>query len=175
MARKPNRAIGGLYGDWDDLRFWANQTRRRATMTKIKKRFRLLGDGIIRTIQNHIKLQDLPWPELSKVTIKRKGHGKVYEETRQYMNSIRRRVTNPQSYTLSLQVYPAGNHRNAGMPMMELAEILEYGRKPEGKKKGIPPRPLWRPVMLEIPELPEYKVFASDVLGIYMPILRGFR
>jgi len=139
-----------LFGDWEKFRRWKNKIKFGAFRIMYQKDLDDLGIAIENRVKQHIARQDLNWTPLAKSTIEKKGHGKVYIETTEYMNSIRVQVKTTGRFSLDLVVEPQGFHSGAKMPMGELAKIHEYGTT------HIPSRPIWRPTFEEMQNMPEF-------------------
>lgn len=140
---------GSLTGDWGRLRAWAAGIKAGVFRDVYIEDMRKLGDAVERRAKRHIRNQDLPWPGLTSETIRKKGFSEVYVETREFMDSLQVEVTRSGRFSSKMTVGPTGEH-SSGVSMQALAAFLEYGTSTS------PSRPLWRPVMQELQELPEF-------------------
>lgn len=138
-----------LYGDWRELGVWLRTAKTKPISAGIKKAFDILGKAVSERLKFHIREQDLPWPSISPNT--RKKSPKILFESGEFMNSIDHRVTTSGRYHIQVDITPRGTHSKAKLPMGLLASYFEYGTS------KMPARPLWRPVMNEIPMMPEWK------------------
>ena len=101
---------------------------------------------ILRTLQNHIDLQDLPWKPLARKTVALKGgNTDIYIETGELRKNLSvRKVKSSNLYKLFIGASPWKVHKPSGKKFSELMSWLEYGTD------KIPPRPLVRPTAQEI-------------------------
>jgi hypothetical protein len=139
-----------FFGDWDKFRRWVDRIKFGVFREKYQKEMEALGRAIDNKVRGHIIRQDLRWIPLSSATIERKGHRRVYFETGEYSRSIRTQVKPVGRFSLELSVTPQGSHSGSGLPMGQLAGILEYGTS------KIPSRPIWRPTFTEVENMPEF-------------------
>lgn len=101
---------------------------------------------VLRTLQNHIDSQDLPWQPLLPRTVALKG-GKetIYVETGWLRANLSvRKLKSSKQFKLFIGASPWKKHKPSGRRFNELMSWLEYGTD------KIPPRPLIRPTKQEI-------------------------
>lgn len=139
-----------LVGDWGRAQAWFTYVRTGQATRGIARDLREVGNKTKEKIQEHIRLQDLNWDKLAEATVRKKKGDKVYFETGAYYNSVKVKVSAPEENGFRLVIAPIGKHPS-GIDMAELAKWLEYGTY------DTPSRPLWRPVYLEIQDLPEFQ------------------
>lgn len=158
MTRKSVR----FYGDWEKvMKVFRKKKDVARKGTPFQQELLTLGDAIKRKVREHIFSQDLGWRPLSLATESRKGGGIIYFDSGKYIRGIRvtlRKGTSGVGST-TLMVGPYGSH-SPGLQMKKLAAMLEYGTN------RIPARPLWRPTMMELKTMPEYKTFIDAVLDM---------
>jgi hypothetical protein len=140
-----------FYGDWGKAKLWFNKMETADFNKVFRKELKALGKAVVVKLKSHITRQDLPWEQLAPFTVKKKGHAKIYIETRQYKNSMHAKVRKSGKRALKLVVFPKGTHVASGLPMQELGMYLEYGTS------RIPARPIWRPTYEEMKKMPEFK------------------
>lgn len=147
-----------LYGDWSKAKQWFSSVRQSPLTEEVKKAADSLGQAITERIQFHIHEQDLPWPPVSTQTTKRSG--KILLESGAYVKSISHEVSTAGKFELTVFVSPKGTHPKSGVAMDLLGSYFEYGTS------KMPARPLWRPVVNEIPTFPEWKAFLAKIRSL---------
>jgi phage gpG-like protein len=147
-----------FYGDWGGCKAWLYQVQKNPVNSQIEKAMHAIGKEVTKSLQNHIKNQDLPWPPHSPNTKNRTG--KLLMDTKVYMKSISPR-TESNRYSISTKIEPRGIHPKDGLRMDVLAMFHEYGTS------KMPSRPLWRIVYNEIQQMNSFKRFTkiASVLG----------
>lgn len=148
-----------LVGQWDKLR----KVFRNLTSGNIIKEEELqnFGKAIEQRVIQHINSQDLGWSPLSQVTIRKKGHEKIFLDKRDFVKSIKVSVSKKGLLVRTIMVRPEGIHTNSGLSMATLAKFLEYGTK------NMVARPLWRPTIKEVSQSPEFSAFAEKIIDFY--------
>lgn len=142
-------------GQWDKLRrVFDNLKSGRFIKEDELERF---GNSIEQRLRNHIMAQDLGWVPLKDATVRKKGHATIYIENRDYLKSIKVRVSKKGMLSRTIMVRPEGNHPS-GMSMSEIANVLEYGTS------KIRARPLWRPTFKEVQA--EFSNFAKNLIEL---------
>lgn len=134
-----------LTGDWKKSGLVLEDLAQNLT-PEFKKQMDKDADLILRTLQNHIDLQDLPWEPLSERTIALKGGNKtIYVETGWLRKNLSvRRLKSSKLYRLFIGASPWKTHKPSGVKFSDLMTWLEYGTD------KIPPRPLIRPTHEEV-------------------------
>lgn len=145
-------------GDWAKAKVWANRIRAGVFTQDMADDLQQVGDAIARKIEGHIEAQDLDWAELAESTVARKGHARIYEETRAFKGSIKASVERSR-FVAKLTIIAEGQHPS-GMTMQELAQMLEYGTS------KMDARPLWRPVFAAIPSDPAFRNLLKFAPGL---------
>ena len=140
-----------LYGQWGRMKAWFQKVKMRAAPTSMQEDVQRFGDAVRERVRLHIVSQDLPWPPLKHGTITAKGHSAAYMDTLEYYRSIDVKVSKTAVFSLDMLVGPVGEHSGSGLSMGLLASYLEYGTE------KILARPLWRPVLAEVENMPEFK------------------
>lgn len=138
MAKKADVTYRAV-GDWDGV------MRRLADLgPEIKAGCRsaqyVVGREILTRAKDHLRNQDLGWKKLSKSTIARKGHDVALLEYGTYYANIK-------LWQKELVVYtgvPIGVKQKNNTETALVASFHEFGAK------GVPKRPLWKPVFTEM-------------------------
>lgn len=145
----------GLRGDWDKAGIFL-----RSLPAVISKTARAGlnkdAEAIKQRMIDHIENQDLPWKPLSPITIKLKGHDKIYIETGELKESIGIiKIDGRIKYTLFVGWQKGQTHKASGNDINELMIWLEYGTS------KMPARPLIRPVKEEMKSIVKKGVIES--------------
>lgn len=140
-----------LTGPWSQVKSWFQSVKMGLFMGRYASEFEALAEAIKDRIQDHIRNQDLGWAPLSSATIAKKGFAEIYVETFTFVESVNAKVSRKGRFSLKLKVAPEGVHGPSGLSMETLASLLEFGTS------KMPGRPLWRPVLKEVPMLPEFQ------------------
>lgn len=124
-----------------------------------------ISEKAVRTVKQHIIMQDLNWRELRKSTIERKGHSDAWRNTGLMMDSIVAEVSagsttyerggakktgiarKVEHYTAKVGV-KEGVHYPDGRSLASVAKLLEEGGRTE--KSYIHKRPLFAPSAKEV-------------------------
>lgn len=139
-----------------------------------------LAEKGIRTVQQHIVLQDLNWVSLRKSTIDRKGNSKAWIDKGKLYENIISKVSQGEKIiakgkfgvttkTLSCEVgIKSGVTYDDGKEISEVAKVLEFGGK--SGKAYIYARPLFSP---SVKEIEAWNIAYNDPRRIVVEILRA--
>ncbi len=143
-----------FYGEWDQTLMWLRKLQLDGSIEDFEEPLKKLGEAIKSRFIWKLKRGDGTWDPLAASTVKRKGHSKFYLEHGVYQDSIQVEVERVGAKALELRVFPDGVN-DEGTSYQEIARHLEYGTNKNNRI--IPARPIWRPLMMRIPTIPEFR------------------
>lgn len=156
------RASGAeTYGDWGNLHRWLRRKRHIETiLDDLEGAGEKLAKAIKRKAIAKMRSRDPSWPKLADATIEKKGHDQPFIDTGSYIESIKDEVLRTPT-SLMIIVGPEEGVSDGYYDYQYIGKKLEFG------SSTIPARPLWRPLMQEVPNLPEFKaVFEALYEGL---------
>lgn len=134
-----------MYGDWNKCGALL-----KVLSTQLMPVFqaKLYEDGklVVEKMQGHIDSQDLPWKQLSDITVKLKQDEQIYLETGYLRDNIGVRKIKSKKDEVSYFVgaSPWKTHPSSGEKFSDIMMYMEYGTATQ------PPRPLVQPTFNEV-------------------------
>lgn len=139
-----------FYGDWSRVSNVLGGISVPRNLDSFERALANLGNAIKKKIELRVNRGDIGWPALSPRTVIRKGHTKIYVETGKFLNSIKVVVRKKSKGIIEVSIKPTGTN-DEGVSYEDIHRWLEFGTS------RMPARPLWRPIMKQVPTMPEFK------------------
>jgi hypothetical protein len=138
---KPEQRIKfSLLGDWGLAENIIRQLDP-ALKESYRQAQRNYGKKLLNIVKNHIKNEDLDWPELADSTVQRKGSMQIYIDSQDYYDAIKVQSEGPYQIQVGVK---AGDTNQKGRDIGMYAAVSEFGHVfPNGRR--VPKRALWKP------------------------------
>jgi hypothetical protein len=130
-------------GPWDKVKLWLRRAATGSVGKQANEQLQAVGEETVKRVKKHIQSQDLGWPPLSRETIRKKGHPKIYVDSGAFVSNIKMQVKEGRFKT-TIFVGPTQQSTRTGLTFQQLAAYMEYGTS------RMPARPVWRPSYDEV-------------------------
>jgi hypothetical protein len=139
------------YGDWNQLDAWLRRKQNVGmVLADLKGPAEKLAEVIKKKAKAKMRSNDPQWPPLSPITEAKKGHSQPFIDTLAYLNSIEDHIMETPD-SIMIMVGPEEGITDGMYNYQYIGTQLEFGNS------TIPARPLWRPLVKQIPQMPEFK------------------